>query len=143
ADVVLPSLTTHMDIGEADLEYAIDFDRIQPAEFQRYAMVTRDIVRKLIERSQSRRQKSEDFIKLNRRIAEYLEQKAKKKIALNREEYIAAHKEFNARKAEEDQFEKQINPDETIRRDYYLNEVFQIGVDYLRELEKLHLARRR
>ncbi len=143
ADIALPSLTTHMDIGEADLEYAIDFDRIQAAEFQRYAMVTRDIVRKLIERSQSRREKSEDFAKLNRRIAEYLEQKAQKKIALNREEYIAAHKEFNARKAEEDQFEKQINPDDTIRRDYYLNEVFQIGVDYLRELEKLHLARRR
>ncbi len=143
ADIVLPSLTTHMDIGEADLDYAIDFDRIQPAEFKRYAMVSRDTVKTLIQQSQSRRQKSKDFAKLNRRIAEYLEQKIKKKIALNRDEYIAAHKEFNAQKAEEDQFEKQLNPDDTIQRDYYLNEVFDIGVDYLRELEKLHLARRR
>ncbi len=132
-----------MDIGEADLEYAIAFDRIPSSEFRKYAMVDRDTLKTLVTRSQERRKKAEDFVKLNRRIAEYVEQKVKKKIALNKEEYIASHKELNAQKAEADEIEKQVNPSDTIQRDYYLDEVFQISVDYMRELEKLHLARRR
>ncbi len=34
ADIAMPSLTTHMDVSEGDLDYPIEFDRVDPARFQ-------------------------------------------------------------------------------------------------------------
>ena len=33
SDIELPSLTTHLDVGEADLDYALKFDHIDPANY--------------------------------------------------------------------------------------------------------------
>ncbi len=34
ADIELPSLTTHLDVGEADLDYPVDFDKVDAAQAQ-------------------------------------------------------------------------------------------------------------
>ncbi|HEY6563659.1 MAG TPA: S41 family peptidase, partial [Pirellulaceae bacterium] len=36
SDVILPSLTSQMDVGEADLDYAIEFERVQASRHDRY-----------------------------------------------------------------------------------------------------------
>ena len=35
SDVELPSLTTHLDVGEADLDYPVEFDKVEPLHFKR------------------------------------------------------------------------------------------------------------
>ena len=142
ADILLPSLTTHMDLGEADLDYAIEFDRVEPAEFQPLGFVTHQTVAKLIERSQERRKSAKDFEKLEHRIARFLKQKKAKRITLNRAKYEAERKELDAEKAKEKELERNADADDEIKRDFYLDEVFAISADYLSELEKLQLAKR-
>ena len=143
ADVVLPSVTSHMDISEADLDYAIEFDKVPGTEFTPSKMVGQETVKKLVAQSKERRKSSEKFAKLDRRIKHYLEQKEKNNIALNRKEYEEVRKEFDAEKEEEKEIEKQIQSNDTIQRDYMLDEIFQVAADYWKELEKQELARRR
>ena len=43
SDVELPSLTTHLDVGEADLDYPVEFDKVPPLAFQHFPDVTPDV----------------------------------------------------------------------------------------------------
>ena len=132
SDVELPSLTTHLDVGEADLDYPIAFDKVPPVGFNRFQDVTPEIRAQLRKLSQQRVGNSEDFQKVLRNIARYLEQKAKKHVTLNEEKFLAERAELNADKATEKVLEKQIDPDSSnIERDYYLDEVLAVAVDYL------------
>ena len=36
SDVELPSLTTQLDVGESDLDYALTFDQVQPLQHDDY-----------------------------------------------------------------------------------------------------------
>ena len=36
SDIELPSLTTHLDVGEADLDYPIAFDHIDPMSYKKF-----------------------------------------------------------------------------------------------------------
>ena len=45
ADIELPSLTTHLDVGEADLDYPVAFDHIDAREFKRFGLVNRGLRR--------------------------------------------------------------------------------------------------
>ena len=45
ADVVLPSISDQMDVGEADLQHALEFDQIEKAEFNLYPYVTPEIAK--------------------------------------------------------------------------------------------------
>jgi carboxyl-terminal processing protease len=131
ADVVLPSVTTHMDVGEADLDYAMDFDRVPAAKYEPLSMVTPDIVVALRARSAARREQSEGFQKLLKRIDRYKEQKARKAVPLNEEKFFADRGDLDAEKEEQKQFEEQQNGDgESIQRNYYLDEVIAMSLDY-------------
>ncbi|MCA9151319.1 MAG: carboxy terminal-processing peptidase, partial [Planctomycetales bacterium] len=88
ADVALPSLTTHMDVGESDLDYPVEFDRVDPARYSGYKMVDRNLVAELSGRSSTRRAGSEDFEKLERRIAQYKQQKSKDTVTLNEQRFF-------------------------------------------------------
>ncbi len=143
ADVVLPSVTTHMDVAESDLDYAVKFDRVNKARFRPYKMVSGDTLTLVRNLSQKRRKDDEDFSKLNSKILKYIEQKGKKRVTLNAEQFAAEREEFDADKEDDKQFEDQANPDDSIERDFYLDEILNITVDYIKELKKLDLARAR
>ncbi len=131
ADVVLPSVTTHMDVGEADLDYALDFDRVPAAKYEPLSMVTPDVVVALRARSAARREQSEGFQKLLKRIDRYKEQKLRNAVPLNEEKFFADRGDLDAEKEEQRQFEEQQNGDgESIHRDYYLDEVIAMSLDY-------------
>ncbi len=130
ADIVLPSLSSRMDVGEVDLDYAVDFDRIGEAPHDMFALTSTQIKQQLNERSQQRVASSEDFTKRQRQIENYVEQKALKKVSLNQEEFMARREELSAEKEDRKTFEEQVNKKE-IERDYYLDEVLKITNDYI------------
>ncbi len=132
SDIELPSLTTHLDVGEADLDYPIAFDKVAPASFQRFHDVTPAIRDQLRNLSRQRVQSSKKFQKVVRNIARYKEQKAKKYVTLNETKFMKERAELNADKETEKALEKQINANsERIERDYYLDEALAITVNYL------------
>ena len=140
-DVPMPSLTTHMDVGETDLDYPVKFDEVKPAPFTKVDDVNKAVVKELIERSKSRRQDSEDFKKLERRIKSYQDQKAKKYVTLNEEEFFKEREELDANKEEEKEIKEQAGGDRPVfRRNYYNNEVLDVTLDYLNLLRDPNFA---
>ncbi|TVS19418.1 MAG: tail-specific protease [Planctomycetaceae bacterium] len=144
ADIVLPSITDHMDISEADLDYALEFDRIPAAKFTRMNMVPQEVVQSLNTRSQARIAECDEFARLNRNIKRYLEQKERKRVPLNEETFRSERAEVDAEKEEQKQLEDQNdNDDEVVKRDFYFNEVLSITHDYVRLLQQQRLAQAR
>lgn len=136
SDVELPSLTTHLDVGEQDLDFPVEFDRVPKLKYQNFNQVNDDIVNKLKELSQPRIEKSEDFQRVSRNIERYLEQKSKKYVTLNEEKFMKEREELNADKEEREQLEEIANgnKEEGIERDYYMDEALAITVDYIQLL---------
>lgn len=130
ADVVLPSLSARMDVGEVDLDYAVEFDRIPESPHDFYQFCPAQLKQELNERSKKRVDSSDDFKKRNRRIANYVQQKALKKVSLNQEKFMARRKELSAEKEDQKTFEEQINKKD-IERDFYMDEVLKITSDYV------------
>jgi carboxyl-terminal processing protease len=141
SDVVLPSITNHMDVSESDLDYAIEFQRVRRTPYNPVNLVSPDLLSKLRARSEQRRRESEDFAKLLKRIESYRKQKAKKRVMLNEEKFFAERAELNAQKEDEKKLEEQVNGNDAIERDYYLDEVFALTVDYVKELSQNKFAR--
>ena len=143
ADIVLPSITNHMDVAESDLDFAMEFDKIPAAGYEATAMVRPDMLTKLREASQKRRMQSEDFDKLLKNIDRYREQKAKKKLSLNEKKFFAARAELDADKEEEkqlvDEFEDGAEKP-VFERNYYNDEVLDITIDYVKLLQDAKVA---
>ena len=136
ADVVLPSISDQMDVGEADLQHALEFDQIEKAEFNLYPYVTLEIVKAVRAKSDARIKGSEDFADLMSDIERYKIQKGRKSVTLNEAKFLEQRKEFDAEKQDEETLEQQVNKDSTnIERTFYLDEVLAITVDYLEALK--------
>lgn len=132
SDIELPSLTTHLDVGEADLEYPVEFDRIQAMRYNPTNRVDKTIVDRLRYQSVQRREASEDFQKVAKRIDLYLKQKDRKTVTLNEDKFMAEREALTAEKEEQKKLEELNNLSESgIKRDYYLSEAIAITMDYL------------
>jgi carboxyl-terminal processing protease len=132
ADIEWPSLTTHLDVGEADLDYPLEFDKVAPVNYKRFGYVNPAICNQLRQLSEQRVQASEKFQKALRSIARYKDQKAKKYVTLNEEKFLKERAELNADKEEEKAIEKHSDLNSgKIERDYYLDEALAIVTDYL------------
>ncbi|MEZ6093920.1 MAG: carboxy terminal-processing peptidase [Pirellulaceae bacterium] len=135
SDLVLPSVTDHMDVAESDLDYAVEFDRVPEASHTNMNLVTPEIVESLKEASLARREASDDFKDDLRKIEKYIQFKADKTVPLNKEKFLARRKEFDAEEEDREQIEQQVNgTSNSIERDYYLDEVLKITADYARKL---------
>jgi len=132
ADIVLPSITDHMDISEADLDYAIDFKRIESSDFEPYGMVGAQIITQLRDASLKRVNQSKEFARLLKRVEAYEARKARKRISLNEKKFF--EEGDDADKEEEERLVEEQTEDEKIVRDYYLDEVLTITRDYVNEL---------
>jgi len=132
SDIEWPSLTSHLDGAEADLDYAIPFDRVDRVPFRPFGQVTKAIVDQLAQLSQARCAKSAEFDKVRRDIALYERQKKRKAVSLNERKFMEERAEMNADKEEEKKLEEVTEPSSTeIKRDHYLNEALAITTDYL------------
>jgi carboxyl-terminal processing protease len=135
SDLELPSLTTQLEVGESDLDYAMQFDRVQPLQHDMYHMVDSQLIDGLRNRSQQRVSQAEFFAREHRRIARYEEQKDSKTVTLNKEKFLAERAELNADKEEEEIYDDLTDPNRPVfRMDDYDKEALDITVDYLQLL---------
>lgn len=135
SDLVLPSITDHMDVGEADLDYPVEFDRVPSASYTTYNFKNKSIMDQLQKRSQTRLADSEEFQERIRKINKYVEQKELKSVSLNEEKFLARRRELNADK-ENEAIAEQTLPSNEIERNFYLDEVLRITSDYMDLLSK-------
>lgn len=132
SDLVLPSISDNMEgIAEADLDFPVEFDRVRRAAFSRLSMVNDDIIRDVQAKSAARVGASEDFVKLNEKITKYVQQRNLKTVSLNAEKYKARREELNADEEDKSLIEDQLDTDEGIERDFYLDEVLSVTSDYM------------
>jgi carboxyl-terminal processing protease len=135
SDIELPSLTTHLDVGEADLDYPLPFDQVPPQPFKKFDRVNPSLIDQLHRLSAARCAASEKFQKVERNIAHYQQQKAKKAVTLNEAKFLKERTELNADKEEEKAIEKLNDNPSGIDRDFYLDEVFNITTDYMNQAQ--------
>ncbi|MCU0958536.1 MAG: carboxy terminal-processing peptidase [Pirellulaceae bacterium] len=141
SDIVLPSITNYMDIGESDLDYAIDFQRIPGTDFAPLNLATAEMIKRLRSASEQRVGQSEEFARLLARIDKYRERKARKSVTLNEAKFLEEGKETELDKEEQAQLEEELEGDNKIKRDFYLDEVLQIARDYVQALQADQLAK--
>ena len=136
SDLVLPSVTDKMPVGESDLEYPVEFDRITAANYDSYGWASEKMKHTLQVMSAERVKTSEKFTDRIRRIEEYVRQKDLKSVSLNEEEFLARSRKLRAEKEDEKVIEEQVSSNKEIKRDFYLDEVLEITADYMTMLEK-------
>jgi carboxyl-terminal processing protease len=145
SDLELPSLTTQLEVGESDLDYAMAFDKVEPLQHDMYHMVDSNMVQALRQRSERRVSEAEFFAREKRRIQRYEEQKDAKTVTLNKEKFLAERAELNAEKEEEDIYDDLSDPNRPVfKMDDYDKEALDITLDYLQLLggNKIAEARR-
>lgn len=131
SDIELPSMSTHRDVGEADLDYPLAFDQIKPVKFTPFEFVNKPMIDELARLSAKRQAASQDFKRLLERIARYEEKKKLKRVTLNEKKFLDEWAEINAQREEEKELEAVPDPRKTeIKRDFYLNEALAITADY-------------
>lgn len=135
SDIEIPAITTYMDIGEADLDYAMPFDKIAPRQIQPTSQVNEAIVAQLREKSQQRIAQSEDFQKLIKKIDFYRQQKDRKGVTLNAKRFLAERADM-LEEEEENLENQELQGANEIKRDFYLDEVINITLDYVSVLGK-------
>jgi carboxyl-terminal processing protease len=141
SDIELPQITTHWEVGESDLDYALKFDRVMPLKHLNYRNATAQLIEQLRERSEKRSDKSEYFSKERRKIERYLEQKENSTVTLNKETFLAERKELNSEKDQEEIFESLEDDDRPVFPSTpYNEEVIAIALDYLDLLGQNRIA---
>lgn len=137
SDVELPSLTNVLEgISESDLDYALDFEHIDAVEYEKEDLVNPTIVDRLADHSRTRRQQDEGFQRVERQIDRYKEQKAKKSVTLNEEQFLAERAELNAESEEEKQLQEvdEGNSKAFDTKNFYNREAINIALDYLQAI---------
>jgi carboxyl-terminal processing protease len=142
SDIELPSQTSHWEVGESDLDYALKFDSVLPLPHENYRNASAPVIEELRRRSEARVAKSEHFEKEKKRIARYLERK-EDPITLNKEKFLAERAELNTEKEQEELFDDLQTHDKPVfPRTPYNDEVVAIALDYLELLGDSRLAQR-
>jgi carboxyl-terminal processing protease len=136
SDVELPSITTHLEVGESDLDYALAFDRVPRASFESTGRVSDELVDVLRERSAARVASDEEFAKVVRDIEKYKLRKQEKEISLVESEFVKHWNDFKAADDEEKKLEEGDNLRRpVVKQDFYFNEAMQVTTDYLQALK--------
>ncbi|MCL2742879.1 MAG: carboxy terminal-processing peptidase [Planctomycetaceae bacterium] len=142
ADVILPSIYDVLEeICEADLDNALTLNKVSAAKnfpaSQKTAFVTPEIAAKIQQLSDERTNKQEDFVKLRKEIENYKEIKAKKTSTVNEKKYFEEQERYNADIRDRDKSDDSSEEDETIKKDFYVDEVLALTSDYIKLLEQL------
>jgi carboxyl-terminal processing protease len=141
SDVILPSITAQMDIGESDLDYALENDRVKAAEHNDYKQVNSNLLERLRANSVARIEKNAEFDKLLRQIEAYKKQKDEQFVSLNEKAFFDRRKELNAEE-EDEKLMKESNEDKdkVFDKNFYTDEILNVTKDYVEALLELNLA---
>jgi len=132
-----PQMPATARLGHAFLtDYALPFDRVQPADHENLGQVSPELKAILKERSAGRIKESKDFTKLAKEIEQFKTWKARKKVPLNEKEL---REQFTKNAAEKlDQKANELDPEppstETaykFKRNFTNKEILQIMEDLI------------
>ena len=141
ADIILPSITAKMDIGEGDLKYALQHDTVKPASHVMYSMTPPDLIGQLRQSSAKRVENDKEFVDLLRRISLYVDQKEQDYVSLDEDDFMRRRAELDAQKEDEEkELEAEINNDEIFRDTFYNQEVINVAGEYIEGLKQQNLA---
>lgn len=140
ADIALPSVVAHMDIGEADLDYAMKFDHVDKGEFSTYGAVNKQLLESLVAMSTQRVEQSQEFAAVTKQISRYEERKKRTTVPLNKDKFVALREDGQE---DSDILEAAAGePTAKIKQDYYLNEALDITADYVKLLQGTAISRK-
>ena len=133
SDLELPSLTSQAAMGESDLDYALNFDKVDEVPYRRAQSVDTHLINQLSKLSADRRKESTEFQGVLRNITRYEEQKNRKTMPLNEEKFLAEREKINADTEEEKDLEELAKGDKPVfdPENFYNREVLAITVDLL------------
>ena len=101
-DIVIPNFTDSMKLGESNLEYALPWDTINPAHYDKVMDLT-PVIKDLKAKSEARRASDKEFLERKKMLANYAKMMKRKSITLNEkkrwEQYLADKKIFDEQKA--------------------------------------------
>jgi len=145
SDIELPYRTSYWEgISEADLDYALDFDRVAPLPHENYRSASPSIIQELQKRSSKRISQTEFFIKEQRKIEQLIKRQQDPKVTLNLEKYQSEREEVNSEKDQEEMMDSLQNNDRPVFKSTpYNEEVLAIAKDYLELLgdDRIAVAR--
>ena len=119
SDVELPSITTHLPVGESDLDHAIAFDKVPSATFKSSGRVSDAMLKSLRDNSNQRVAEDEDFRKVVKDIAQYQKRKNEKTVSLIETEFSRQWNEGKSADDEEKKLEESIDPKRpVVKRDF-------------------------
>lgn len=95
-DLVLPSVNNELEVGEAFLDYALDYDSIPSAKFEKLTRVE-PFLAELKKRSDGRLAKDNDFAFIREEIERYKKAAAEKSVSLNEAQRLKEKKEADER----------------------------------------------
>jgi carboxyl-terminal processing protease len=139
ADVTIPSYTDVLeDICESDLDNALTLSKVSQARnFQiKTPYVTPQINGELQKQSNERVSNNDEFKKRQKEIAAYKELRSRKSSTLNEAKFFEEQERLNAGKSEKEELEDLLENEGKIKRNYYLDEVLTLSIDYLELLQK-------
>ena len=130
----IPSILDQTDYGEGKMDNALMFDKIAPQPHDDFHRVPADLLTRLRDRSDARRQASEKFRKMAVQARKVAERKNNHTISLNeakfREEFVPDEEEDAEVKAK-GKTKKRHSEREVWASDFYNDEVMAIIADYL------------
>ena len=95
-DLVLPSVNSHLEVGESSLENPLEYDTIAPADYDKTERV-RPFLAELKKRSDDRVASDTDFAFIRDEVERYKKMKAEKSISLNEDVRLKEKKEADER----------------------------------------------
>ena len=141
ADIILPSLSDVMEgVSEAELDNVLSLRRVDAVNFSPRPYITPQIITGLKRQSDLRVRANDDFTKLLDKILAYKENRVKRTIPLNETKYMEEEKRLNTDELEREEFEDLLSKEKKIKRDFYVDEVLAITVDYLKITQELGVA---
>jgi carboxyl-terminal processing protease len=132
SDVVIPSLTEEIATGEKELDFALPFSKVAPAEYPNLNMVPATLKKELQDRSAKRIKESKDFAKLAKEIEHFKARKANKQLPLNEKELKAQLNQDDVDKLENMNDPEPENTEKGVykfKRNFTNNEILQITED--------------
>lgn len=144
-DIVFPSFTESMEIGEENLEHALPWDQISPVNHDLYVKNLTEVIPDLAKRTATRQSENPKFIMLKKDIESFEKIRKNKTVSLNENtrwtEYQKEKKihdeQAKLMKLDEDgelqagNKKKSAKKDKKDEDDLYLDETFNIMSDYI------------
>ena len=142
ADIVLPSFSDVMEnVTEAELDNVLTLQKVNPASnFAPKQLVSPQLIAELRNRSTARIRENEEFARQLEKIALYKESRAKRTTPLNETKYMEEMQRFNTDEWEREEIEDMLVGEKKITRNFYVDEVLAITVDYIKAAEELGIA---